>query len=55
MKNKFIDEQIERFENEISILEGCITTLKTQKLIKKIRKIKINNGRKPSNTNKNKN
>jgi len=55
MENKFIDEQIEKFEQEILILEGCISTLKAQKLIKQIRKIKNNNGRKSSNTNKNKN
>ena len=55
MENKLIDEQIEKFEQEILLLKCCISTLKTQKIIKEIKKIKTNNGRKSSNKNKNKN
>jgi len=39
MENKLIDEQIERFEREIQILEGCISVLKSEKLVKEIKNI----------------
>ena len=44
MENKLIDEQIEKFEYEIQILQGCVSTLKSEKLIKEIQKMpKIKN------------
>ena len=31
-QEKLIDAQIDKFENEILILQGCISTLKVQKI-----------------------
>lgn len=40
MNEKLIDEQIERFEREITILQGCISTLICQKTIQAIKDAK---------------
>jgi len=46
MKTKeLINKQIERFEEEIMVLNGCINTLRTMNLIKEIKKLKkLKNG-----------
>ena len=39
-QEEIIDKQIERFEDEILVLRGCIATLQSQKLIDEIRDLK---------------